>query len=268
MAYAVPRPIIMGLVIFLSFDAVPEVMGEDMILIPSGSYVPFYEGSDKVEIEAFHLDRYPVTNAEFLEFVRANPEWRRSNVRRLFADESYLIYWDTDLDPGAGLDSPVTHVSWFAARAYAQWSGKRLPSLHEWEYAAAAGIESPDARADPGYNQRIINWYSRRVTLPMPPVGSTFRNYWGVYDLHGLIWEWTEDFNSTLIEGDARTGGKGSRNAFCGAGALNVSDKRNYVAFMRFGLRSSLEARNTVSSLGFRCARDAGDTHAMKGRWE
>ncbi len=244
----------------------------DMIRIPAGTYVPFYEGTEPVTVESFYLDTYPVTNAEFLEFVRARPEWRRSAVRRVLADDNYLLQWAGDLEPGPGgtewRDSPVTHVSWFAARAYARWAGKRLPTLHEWEYAAAAGVNQPDERNNPDYNQRIINWYSRRVQLPLPPVGSSYRNYWGVYDLHGLIWEWTEDFNSMTISGDARTGGQANREAFCGGSALTATDKRNYVAFMRFTLRSSLQARHTVSSLGFRCARDANDTLATINKGE
>ena len=74
-----------------------------MVLIPAGVYRPLFRSeNDAKEIpgDAFYLDVLPVTNAEFVEFVRANPRWRRSQVKRLFADENYLEHWAGDLDPG------------------------------------------------------------------------------------------------------------------------------------------------------------------------
>ncbi len=75
-------------------------------------------------------------------------------------------------------------------------------------------------------------------------------------DLHGLVWEWTSDFNSALVTGDARGDTGLERQLFCGAGSLGASDRANYAAFMRFGFRSSLRAGYTVHNLGFRCAKD------------
>ena len=82
-------------------------------------------------------------------------------------------------------------------------------------------------------------------------------NVHGLYNLHGLVWEWTSDFNSALITGDARGDTGIERSLFCGAGSMGASDRSNYPAFMRFGLRSSLKAAYTVHNLGFRCAQDA-----------
>src|ERR1043166_4673497 len=67
-----------------------------MTLIPAGSYAPILRTKDepaRVAVAAFWLDVRPVTNAEFLEFVRAHPEWRRSRVSPLFADRGYLGDW-------------------------------------------------------------------------------------------------------------------------------------------------------------------------------
>ena len=75
-------------------------------------------------------------------------------------------------------------------------------------------------------------------------------------DLHGLVWEWTSDFNSALVTGDARGDTGLERQLFCGAGSLGASDLGNYAGFMRFGFRSSLRAGYTVHNLGFRCAKD------------
>src|SRR4051812_26230076 len=104
-----------------------------MVLVPAGSYAPLLRGKDepeRVPVAAFWLDARPVTNADFLAFVRAEPKWQRSRVGPLFAEVGYLGDWtgDLELGPRAPADSPVVRISWFAARAYAKWVGKRLPT--------------------------------------------------------------------------------------------------------------------------------------------
>jgi formylglycine-generating enzyme required for sulfatase activity len=75
--------------------------------------------------------------------------------------------------------------------------------------------------------------------------------------MHGLVWEWTEDFSSLLVSADNRNQGDADKARFCGAGALSMDDRDNYAVLMRVALLSSLEARDTTTSLGFRCARSA-----------
>jgi formylglycine-generating enzyme required for sulfatase activity len=227
-----------------------------MVLIPAGIYIPFSIGPQDARQEpvaAFLLDDYPVTNAEFLAFLRANPKWRRSQVSPLFADATYLINWTGDLEPGpsAPPDSPVVHVSWFAARAYARWTGKRLPTTAEWERAAGAGYTRPDGKSDARLKHDLYAWFARPVPTVLPAVTTTRANYYGVHGLHGLVWEWVDDFNSALITSL-------DPNLTCAAGATDVKDTGDYAAFMRRALRSSLQANNTTSALGFRCARNAG----------
>ena len=241
----------------LAVFAAGTALAGDMVLIPAGSYTPLFGSSGAVQVAAFFLDEKPVTNGEYLEFVREQPAWQRSSVKTIFADEGYLRDWAGDADLGA-LDpqSPVTRVSWFAAKAYAEWKGKRLPTLDEWEYAAAASETNAVGLDEPEYNRRILNWYSRPVRDALPPVGSTFKNVYGVWDLHGLVWEWVTDFNTALVTGESRADAGLDRQLFCGAGAAGATDFKDYAAFMRYAFRSSLKANYCVANLGFRCAKD------------
>jgi formylglycine-generating enzyme len=79
---------------------------------------------------------------------------------------------------------------------------------------------------------------------------------YGIYDLHGLVWEWVEDFNALMISGDNREQGDPDLAKFCGAGALSVTDRENYAVLMRVSMLSSLQANYTTKNLGFRCAQD------------
>lgn len=230
-----------------------------MVGVPAGNYRCFLRRKDQpatVKVQAFLLDVNAVTNQEFLEFVKANPGWARSKVSHLFADIGYLKQWAGDFEIGNEKirNSPVTNVSWFAANAYAKWRGKRLPTLAEWEYAAEA---APEGMAKGARLTRIIlAWYDHPNPVVLPEVRSTYENTYGLYDMHGLIWEWVQDFNSVIIQGDSASGGTTANSFACAAGSLNSINKEDYAAFMRFAFRQGLQARYTIQSLGFRCAKD------------
>ena len=228
-------------------------------LIPGGSFKPLYTvGPRVVRVESFYLDRDPVTNQDFLAFVKANPRWRRSRVARVFAEERYLKNWSSDLQFRPELAGrPVTEVSWFAARAYCRWRGKRLPTEAEWEYVGRASATQRDASQDKAFIQGILDWYARPTPALLPPVSAGKPNAYGVRGMHGMIWEWVEDFNTSLVTGESR-GDKGlDRNLFCAAGVAGSGDPSNYAAYMRYAFRASLQARFTTRNLGFRCARDS-----------
>ncbi len=225
--------------------------------VPAGTYVPLYTTNKTPrKVDAFRLDVLSVTQREYLAFVIKHPQWQRSKVKRLFADTSYLKDWKSDTDPGPNLDSPVTQISWFAARSYAKAQGKRLPTVDEWEYVARADATQQNATADADYTQVILRWYAARPTDPLPAPSSFPPNVYGVRALHGLIWEWNEDFNNAMVTGESRGDSGIERNLFCAGGALSATDVSNYAAFMRYAFRSSLKGNYTTSSLGFRCAVD------------
>ena len=230
----------------------------EMVSIEGGTYIPLYgRDSLQVTISNFQMDVYPVTNAEFLEFVIKNPKWKRSQTKKIFADGNYLSTWksDTILGDNQALSAAVTNVSWFAANAYCDCQGKRLPTIDEWEYAAMANETMPDARQLKTYNTYILGWYEKPKTFNNE-VGSTFKNYWKVYDLHGLVWEWTSDFNSVMISGESRKDVDNDSNLFCGSAAIGATDLMNYAAFMRYATRGSLKAKYAMKNLGFRCVKD------------
>lgn len=237
----------------------------EMATIKSGSYIPLYGATEKkeVNVNTFKLDMYPVTNQEFVQFLKTNPEYTRSKIKRLFAKESYLSHWKSDFDFGnLAPDAPVTNISWFAAKKYCECQGKRLPTLDEWEYVAMADSKRLDARTREDYNSYILGWYEKGKTF-LNPVGSTFKNYWGVYDMHGLVWEWTFDFNSIFLSGESRKDKDTDQNLFCGSGSVNATDLMNYAAFMRYAFRGSLKASFTTKNLGFRCATDITQTNEI-----
>lgn len=230
------------------------------VLVPAGVLRPFYAPSEKereVRIEAFWLDRRPVTNQDFAAFVKAHPRWRRDRVSRLFAEAEYLVHWRSADEPGdpALANRPVVRVSWFAAKAYCEARGARLPTENEWEYAAAAGNHGRDGKKEPELQQAILGWYARPANQLVGEVGKSRPNFYGIEDLHALVWEWVLDFNSTLVSEDSRSSREADKLRFCGSGALGSNDKNDYASFMRIAYRSSLMPNYTTASLGFRCAR-------------
>jgi formylglycine-generating enzyme required for sulfatase activity len=187
--------------------------------------------------------------------VKQFPEWRRSRIKPIFADGAYLKQWAGDTTIAGSISrSPVTNVSWFAARKYCACQGKRLARVDEWEYAAGASETKANGSDDVGFSKRLFTWYSKPNPKVLPPVGSGYINYYGIWDMHGLVWEWVEDFNSTLISGDSRADTEASSNLFCGSGALGANDFTNYSAYLRYGFRGSLKANYCINNLGFRCA--------------
>ncbi len=253
----------LSLAIALGIAAPGVASADTMARIGPGALHPVYApepGVTEVAVPAFALDRVPVTNGQFVAFVTAHREWQRGRAPAVFVDAGYLAHWSTptSLGPAVDAEQPVTRVSWFAARAFCAARGKRLPTENEWELAASAGTTSPSARDEPGVRERILAWYAR-PSGTLARVGLGTPNFWGVHDLHGLVWEWVLDFNGTMITGDSRDGRSADTMRFCGAGALAADDKGDYASFMRAAFRSALDARYTIASLGFRCARDVAE---------
>jgi formylglycine-generating enzyme required for sulfatase activity/cytochrome oxidase Cu insertion factor (SCO1/SenC/PrrC family) len=242
------RAVAAALALATAFVAAPVPMKR----IPGGTYRPFFrvKGETAREVAPFDLDERPVTNGEYLAFVRENPSWARSRVGRVEADESYLSHWAGDLELGADADAqaPVTFVSWFAATAYCHAQGKRLPGEAEWERAAMP--EAADAAARDDAERRILAFYGG-PRGPLPHAGDTPPNAFGVRDLYGVVWEWVADWGEALPASDPGAD-------VCGGAAALAGAPEDYATLMRFEFRASVEPRFALHHLGFRCARDAG----------
>jgi formylglycine-generating enzyme required for sulfatase activity len=234
-----------------------SAIASDMILVPKGTYLPFIKADSTAKVKpkavnAFFLDKYPVTNSEYMQFVAKNPKWKKGNLTSLYADNGYLalVKFDEVIKKEA---SPITYVSWFAAKAFCESQKKRLPTTDEWEYAASI----PPRNENKGdIQKKIMQWYSEKKPDEIGAIGR-YQNRLGVFDMHGLIWEWVYDFNSASVTGDSRADSDIERDLFCGAGAIKANDFADYAAYMRFGYRSSLKGNYTAKYLGFRCARDS-----------
>jgi formylglycine-generating enzyme required for sulfatase activity len=263
------RGILLGLsCLFLAIQAhaAQPVENGGMVQVPEGKYLPFFGASrskvdpkaekakerEEVLVGRFWMDSHAVTQAEFLKFVKKVPKWRRSKILPIFADSHYLASWagDLRLSPHQNPNSPATEVSWFAAQAYCQSRGGNLPTVDQWEYAAAdQGRGSAEAQ------RRILEWYSRPNSKALPVVGSAGQNGFGISDLHGLIWEWVLDFNNAMISEESRENGSTDGGLFCGSGSIGALDASDYASFMRYSFRSSLKASYTTANLGFRCVK-------------
>ncbi len=227
--------------------------------IPGGSYHSVFpeEQGKPVAVDAFLMDRLPVTNAEFLAFVQEHSRWRKSKVPAVFAGSDYLRHWSGDLKPGdhsaAAPDRPATRVSWYAASAYCSEQGGRLPTLAEWEYTAMA----MDFNTDKGWNdfgQKLVDWYSAVDTENPKAVGSTgIENQYGVQDLHGLVMEWVEDYRPPVAN---------DLSIDCGtAGRLQGQGTQyNYARVIRTLTRMSFKPHTATGMIGFRCAYDLSET--------
>lgn len=202
---------------------------------------------DGVQIPAFRLDERAVTVAEYLAFVKSHPEWTKARARAPFADSLYLFSWRGDLEPPPErFAEPVTEISWFAAKAYCQAAGGRLPATDEWERVATTLPPGQDSAAR---MRLILDWYGQPASVHTAAAPGS-RDAFGIRDLYGRIWEWTSDFNATRPGADAD-------KAFCGGAGQASARGADYATYMRYSFRASLKPDYAIGSLGFRCAENA-----------
>ena len=245
-----------------------------MVLIPGGEFQmgsSYSEGNDDekpvhtVYVDAFYMDKYEVTNAQFKAFVDADPQWRKDRIPRAYHNGHYLNHWTGNRYPNGKSDHPVVYVSWYAAMAYAQWKGKRLPTEAEWEKAARGGLVGQNYPWGNGIGSNRANFgYNVGKTTY---VGSYTANGYGLYDMAGNVWEWCLDgYDADFYARSPR------RNPVSGAeNPAQIVNRFMYVESnrvlrggswsataiaLRVADRFRYSPTYTSWSSGFRCARD------------
>ena len=243
-----------------------------MTLIPAGE---FRMGSNAasaysdekpmhtVYVNAFYIDKYEVTNEEYKKFVDANPQWRKDRILREHHDGDYLKHWTGNSYPYGKGNHPVTWVSWYAAMAYTQWKGKRLPTEAEWEKAARGGLVSNVYFSGNLINSQTANYDSNVGNTT--PVGNYSANPYGIYDIIGNVSEWCLDaYSSNFYANSPR------RNPVAGGSIYSIArDFKNLKAdrvlrggswssntnTARVAYRFPIPPTRTNSHTGFRCVK-------------
>lgn len=222
--------------------------GAEMVLVPAG---PFKMGERRREVylDAFYVDRCPVTNAQFAVFVKV------TGYRPVETGEHrFLAHWRAGQVPEALEDHPVVYVSWEDARAYAAWAGKRLPTEAEWEKAARGvdGRKYPWGKEDPA--RRLAG--AKRGTTKVGSFPAAASPY-GALDMVGNVWEWCEDVDDPAFyeDGPSRNPRFAPRGA---ADAARVMRGGSWVygpRSLRTTSRTSFEPHYRFAGGGFRCVR-------------
>lgn len=149
----------------------------------------------EVRINDFMADVRVVTNREYGIFLEENPEWRKVNIPFDLADQDYLNLWENGRCPDELLDFSVINISYFAAKAFAEWAGKRLLTEAEWEYAAGGSHQMKWSLG----NEFDASKYVFGLDGGQPKGAKPCQfppNIHGLYDMSGLVWEWVADYYS------------------------------------------------------------------------
>ena len=207
----------------------------------------------RVKVGGFQLGRTEVTLGQFKRFLQES-----GNTQR--ADEEF-----SKDNEGQGDFTPVVHVSWHDAQAFVQWLNQskpksdrgryRLPSEAEWEYAARGGSVSRYYFGD-AVEKRLglFAWYDKNAGNRQRVVGGKKPNAYGLYDMLGNVWEWTEDcwnesYLGAPVDGSAWTQGDCNKRVVRGGSWFDVP------IYLRTAVRFGDRADRHINYDGFRVAR-------------
>jgi formylglycine-generating enzyme required for sulfatase activity len=223
-----------------------------MVYVPAGPFVFGSEQRANLRVasvgEAFWIDRFPVTNAEFCRFLNecGNREEEGADwidLKGAYEKEMCRI---SEREGRFAVDSgyenhPVIYVSWYGARAYAKWAGKRLPTEQEWE-KAARGIDGRRFPWGEEFDPARCNTRESRIggTTEVGKYREPGRSPYGAEDMAGNVWEWTESLYTENVDWRVVRGG-----------AWNYVSDFAACSFRGYGGHPHDRSNN----IGFRCAR-------------
>ena len=247
---------------------------QNMELIPAGEFRMGDNSGGSTEkpvhsvyVDAFYMDKYEVTNAEYAEFLNAKGKHIDAGQTWLAVghQNARIEYVNRAYRAKAGYEKhPVVMVSWYGAMAYAEWKGKRLPTEAEWEKAARGGLSGLKYPWGNGIDATNAN-YNLHVN-DTTVVGKYAANGYGLFDMSGNVWEWClDEWNAGFYAVSP------SQNPVSGANSIQwildnytgVNTNRvlrggawdNSANVARVAIRGSGTPTATGNSLGFRCAR-------------
>jgi sulfatase modifying factor 1 len=292
----------------LASNTVSAEVRERMIALPGGTFLMGTDSPDafpldgegpvrEVTLNAFSIDRFPVTNDLFARFITATGYkteaetygwsfvfWKHLSraryndlVEDTVAEAPWWCKvpgskWDTPEGPGSHIskraDHPVVHVSWNDAAAYAAWTGQRLPTEAEWEYAARGGLEQKlypwGDKLRPDGEHRCNIWQGEFPNLDTAddgyagtcPVDAFPPNGYDLYSVTGNTWEWcadwfSPDFHRTAALSNPQGPPTGKARVTKGGSFLC---HKSYCNRYRVAARSSNTPDSSTSNTGFRCA--------------
>ncbi len=203
-----------------------------------------FSPSHEVNIASFYIDKYEVTNKEYIAFCKDT-------------GHVFPLFWNTTIFKCGDdfMNYPVIGVSWKDAYKYAAWAGKRLPTEAEWEYAARGGLQECDY---PNGNKWEREKHGRDTTNwnnMISPVDAYEPNGYGLYNMSGNVWEWVSDkYSATYYAESKNNNPKGPVK-----GNLNVIRGGSWVSgpgCLKVYFRKGLPVIWTDFAVGFRCAKD------------
>ena len=269
--FAVLAVCLFAIAIFDCDGDIKPTAPEGMVLIPAGTFemgseFP-HELQHTVHINAFFMDEHEVTNLDYKEFILENPRWQKTRIDKRFHDGEYLKHWSSNNYPSGKANHPVVNVSWYAAMAYAEWAGKRLPTEAEWEYAARGGLAEKKYPLGNTISTRQANYNSH--VGDTTAVGRYAANGYDLYDMAGNVWEWCLD----EYDADFYFVSRNSRNPISGARTIQwILDNfasvptntfrvlrggswNDGAQYLRVANRGGDTPTSAINSLGFRCVR-------------
>ncbi|MGD0093197.1 MAG: SUMF1/EgtB/PvdO family nonheme iron enzyme, partial [Planctomycetota bacterium] len=249
----------------------------EMVLVPAGEFMmgsacnkPEEKPVHKVKISRpFYMGKYHVTVAQFRAFADGT-KYQTVAEKQGFAHawkdqfvKDQVVKGTNWRTPGFPQEDnyPVSVITWYDAQEFCKWATKlagrtvRLPSEAEWEYACRAGTTTLYNTGDKDSDLELAGWFEKNSGMHTNAVGQKKPNAWGLYDMHGNVWQMCADwFNDKYYADSPPVDPKGPANG--GHRVLRGGTWNSYPRQCRAEFRSRTTPEAPYADIGFRCALD------------